>query len=296
MDLDRCPEAREVLAKMLPTGHNLREVIDRYFSAGVQETDPPYYALNRLPVLQMLEIEEAPAQTRSGEVLEYIRRLAKRAWNKDEDATIALALIALDATLRLHWLSWESDTIKKLAPHMPLWPIIWSPITTLGTTDALFEKINLGADFVTARGTESRRLEKKEEDEEGKMEKKAEGGKKEEWKFKWSDPTGKRGARPKIDSKATLFAAAAACYMFGVRAGISTSVRLKWAKKVHQLPPLTEETTGQWWPLAREEIDECYPDLRHVFFPKGSLQISVRRKDAWNAIEEAFRHTWKMFS
>ena len=93
-----------------------------------------------------------------------------------------------------------------------------------------------------------------------------------------------------------LFAAAAACYMFGVRAGISTSVRLKWAKKVHQLPPLTEETTGQWWPLAREEIDECYPDLRHVFFPKGSLQISVRRKDAWNAIEEAFRHTWKMFS
>ena len=279
MDLDRCPEAREVLAKMLPAGHNLREVIDRYFSAGGEATDPPYYALNRLPLLQMLEVEEAPTQTRSGEVLEYIRRLTKRAWDKDEDATIALALIALDATLRLHWLSWESETIKKLAPHMPLWPIVWSPIATLGTTDALFKKINLGADFVAARGTESRRLEKTEEG-----------------KFKWSKPTGKRGARPKINSKATLFATAAACYMFGLRAGNSTSVRRQWAKKVHRLPPLTEETTGQWWPLAKEEIDECYPDLGRVFFPKGKPNLNVTRKDARNAIEEAFRHSWKLFS
>jgi hypothetical protein len=272
--IDLGPEAREVLAMMLPNGHNLREVVDAYHAATGAENAPFYHALNRLPILQPLEDAQVTAQTRSGEVVLYIRRLARRTHDGEAEAAFVLALIALEATLHLNWISRESHTIAELAPHMPLWPIIWSPVSTMKTTKDLMAKLNVGADFIAAKGTETRKIVQTDKG------------------HKWGKASGKRGARPNVASKATFYAAAVACYMLGIRGGVSSSIHASWADKVRRLPPFSGGTVNLWWPLALEEINRSYPDIARVIYG-GSLRKG--KQEALRTIREAFQNIWKVF-
>ena len=260
-----------MLALMLPTGHGLREMVASYHSASEPDRLSP-----SLWDLADAEFSAHP-QTRSGELLVEIRRLAKRAQEGEAQAATELALIALQATLHLKRLSVDNSTIARMAPHMPLWPIIWSPIASMKTTEDQITKLNLGADFVVARGTETRHKIKTRTG------------------FKWGKTKGQRGARPGITSKATFYAAAVACYMFGIRTGVSSSPCAKWANNVRRLPPFSEETVNLWWPLAREEINRAYPDIEVVIC--GHLTSAQRqgKQQAMRLIREAFQTIWKVF-
>lgn len=142
------PEAREILSLLLPTGTNLREFITSCHA----RLNPGAICPSPWNLLEYTELPPE-ATTPAGKIIEQIQRWGRDAREGDLQAGILLALVALEGALQLKSTTPRNPALAEFATKMPLWAVVWSPISTFRTTRRQINALQIGMHMGQLQGS-----------------------------------------------------------------------------------------------------------------------------------------------